>query len=426
MSLFFGPQEKRGREYGNNESDASESKLTRGLDWPYAVADIVFVFLAHDGVTQPSVWNLWSSLDEQLIPHIHFCVHTPSRIHESSSFENRHGLKIEFGPTEWCNATLVYEHVKALRAAIVLHEKPNRPSMYFMVSGMDIPIKPPHKFFETYESIIAHYDQDGGSGFNSQWMALTLADAKTVVNEYLSTPEGRPTAEFTKDALRAVCLDTSSPKVVSRCPDEWMVTSLIKQKKLTDYHGPRLLCWEMIWSSESGISPLTWTSSDMLFPFWSARPPVDRGYCPGKTNGCEIPRLLHNAPEKEIMAYAFPYKRDSTGKVVGPEMRVLPFVGFKRALCFFRLSSVGFVMRKVSREIEFKPLSAFYVRLFSRPDDLVEWRLDDEIEADAKNENFAREEQFLSKHAKFTAPTQEGCAQSQQNPEEFAARLWKV
>ena len=371
-------------------------------------------------MTQPRVWDLWQKKAPSLRRHIHFCVHAPQETLRADPFSARHSLHIDFGPTAWCHASLVYEHVRALRVALLRHG--DRKCKFYMVSGADIPAKPPQNFFEDYETIIGISKRATGQfHYNSQWMGFTTADAVKVVGEYLVFPGDSPSAAFNEDVLSATC-PRPELKEMRGCPDELVITRLVERGGLTDYHRPRTLCWEVAWTSTDGISnqssPVNWYSSEVLFPQLTTKTPAEKGIC-GPGEPCEFLDLvkLHKAHKVSVPLHN-PRTYPSWG------VQTLPFVGFKRMMCVFRLCKVGYTTRKVTRDMPFESLRWFYDLIYSQDVTRIEEQLSVEIEADAANTKIADPALYQRAIMPVFSLSYSECVWARKNPDVYAINNW--
>jgi hypothetical protein len=156
----------------------------------------VIFFLAHSGVTQPSVWETWlkecnsypgKRVDFRIFSDVDEPFITPER-------------KLHFKmKTEWASPSLV----AALQTgySLILNDFPH-VDMIFLVSGFDIPIMSPHNFWQlpraSYVPISEYLDQLEKEEFNElsihkickyrnspkifsvQWIHILSADAKII------------------------------------------------------------------------------------------------------------------------------------------------------------------------------------------------------------------------------------------------------
>ena len=416
--IYFGPP---GKHQLQLDDDEEYSKAPRPSEapkaWQYPVEHVVMVFLAHDGVTQPKVWNLWKDIDSEFSSRIHFCVHVPLEVRKSSIFDSEHGLDIEFGPTAWCNASLVHEHVRALQSSMFLHG--DDKTMYFMTSGADIPIKPSRHFFESYETLLSITNYEKPTSYNSQWMAFTAADAATYVREYVTSPDGKPTESFNKDAVKSWCSHPTNEIMSTGCPDEMMVSMLLKRNKFVDFRTPKMLTWEVIWTNDLGsTSPINWYSSHLLFPHVQTKLPPDGGnYCQIPGAECEFDKIRINlAPVFQVFA----------PNAYGRRYMPVRHIGFKRVLCFYRISALGFLMRKVTKAMDFDDIEWLYRLIFSQDTNAVVAQLDREIAEDSKNTDLANPRMFARETQRLEKLTDYQCAAAREHPDDYAKKLWKL
>lgn len=97
--------------------------------------DAVVLFLAHDGVYHPDVWQAWRS------PRVGFLVHANPEIDAKDAFAKAHGIPVakRIFPTKWGEASTVLAWQVVLREALTLFPD---AQMFYFVSGSDIPIRP--------------------------------------------------------------------------------------------------------------------------------------------------------------------------------------------------------------------------------------------------------------------------------------------
>jgi len=111
---------------------------------------VIILFLAHDGVSQPDVWESWRSYSLQSTSdNILFYVHSPISSPEyCKEFCDKYRLPISFGETRWCQVSLVFEFLRALESIVGKHNKTSASCKIYLVSGNDIPIKNGSLLFE--------------------------------------------------------------------------------------------------------------------------------------------------------------------------------------------------------------------------------------------------------------------------------------
>jgi hypothetical protein len=73
------------------------------------------VFLAHDGISQPNVWKLWHEMCTYK-EDLYFFVHCPENLKPEDPLFN--WIPHKLNTTGWCQTSIVYEHLRALKMAI--------------------------------------------------------------------------------------------------------------------------------------------------------------------------------------------------------------------------------------------------------------------------------------------------------------------
>ena len=210
------------------------------------------VFLAHDGIHQPRAWLLWRSLSGETID---FVVHSPRGVPVPDGFEPS---DVDFGPTAWCESSLVYEHLKALKIALYRRRRHPR-TLYFMLSGAHVPVRPAAAALERYEDLVPWFispeneraGMDSRDRFgHSQWLALTRESAERVVSFYIKPG----LAAFTEMSAENAC----SSDTVRQCPDNFFIGRALgaKGEKRKIMAEPRPL-------THNQQSPANWYSADV-------------------------------------------------------------------------------------------------------------------------------------------------------------------
>ena len=149
--------------------------------------DVVIIILAHSGVSQPKAWEMWyNSAKDDVKKTVTLMVHSPDKYQtDKNSFESKYsinrfnsGSKIIFEETEWCNISIVYETYKAFQKAYE-HMKNKNFSMYYLVSGACLPIKPVENLLmREYGSSIYFIDKCS----HSQWISLSKRVVRLLLN----------------------------------------------------------------------------------------------------------------------------------------------------------------------------------------------------------------------------------------------------
>jgi hypothetical protein len=84
---------------------------------------VVLYFMAHDGVFQPSLWELWRTItlaDLSASCEILFRVHSSKSVSQHPDFcetyaiRDSQGQRILFGKTRWCETSIPWQYIKGL------------------------------------------------------------------------------------------------------------------------------------------------------------------------------------------------------------------------------------------------------------------------------------------------------------------------
>jgi hypothetical protein len=103
---------------------------------------LIILFLAHDGVKVPNVWEAWKEATEaELNPEtdlLLYKVHTPEAM--KGEFERKYDLGLESKATSWCSPSLVSEYIRMLKKTLEVIPPDIENVLISLVSGTDIPI----------------------------------------------------------------------------------------------------------------------------------------------------------------------------------------------------------------------------------------------------------------------------------------------
>ncbi|KAM3578146.1 hypothetical protein VYU27_000242 [Nannochloropsis oceanica] len=147
------PIKMSGRQSLQQKGAKTEGKYTMGKesDALFGEAEVNtsrcvgILFLAHDGVANPSLWEKWRESDPAFASRIRFFVFRNEAISHTSTFANQNDLLLRMR-TKWCCSSIVRATVKSLDAILT---KDADVEIIYIVSGFDIPIQPPSAFFTT-------------------------------------------------------------------------------------------------------------------------------------------------------------------------------------------------------------------------------------------------------------------------------------
>jgi hypothetical protein len=211
----------------------------------------VLLFLAHDGVYHPQLWETWKQQSLKLLTNteILFKVHAPSTVNHNLDFCTQYailnadsGSKLNFGNSGWCDLSLVWQYIKALHH--ILQDpiiQAQEDVKICLVSGSDIPFKNGAKVLN---EPFFHSDQfcNFQEG-HSQWISITKETALKLDEEFF-----RSKSKFKQIYQKMVVKDFDS------CPDETFLLFFSafqpKNNKCTTYDLLR-----------PGLeSPMEWTS----------------------------------------------------------------------------------------------------------------------------------------------------------------------
>jgi hypothetical protein len=116
----------------------------------------VILFLAHEGVTQPALWEMWKSGFEDAARRsgtgavLRYAVHCPGNPRYGGSFCRKYRLRgLPFRQTSWCSPALVYAYTRCIDALLRDHDIVSAAgASIFLVSGYDIPIAPVERLLD--------------------------------------------------------------------------------------------------------------------------------------------------------------------------------------------------------------------------------------------------------------------------------------
>ena len=100
---------------------------------------VVIMFLAHDGVKQPDMWEAWRKTCQK---QVQFIVHANPDTDDKNAFAKQYGIfptSKRVYPTRWADPSLVFATQVLIREAVARFPK---AEMFYLVSGADIPIRP--------------------------------------------------------------------------------------------------------------------------------------------------------------------------------------------------------------------------------------------------------------------------------------------
>jgi hypothetical protein len=188
---------------------------------------VAIVFLAHDGILQPNVWKLWHEMCSYR-DHLYYFVHCPEHLRPTDPLFNY--IPAPIGPTGWCQTSIVYEHLRALKMSMYAISRTQHSTeepiqcLYCMLSGSDIPLRSADFLFEceyktrfkfTYDGYISHVSYN-------QWMILAQYEANLIVN-YSLTDDYTATDKFITQVLKFLC----GKRKLQDCPDELLIGNIL-------------------------------------------------------------------------------------------------------------------------------------------------------------------------------------------------------
>jgi len=156
---------------------------------------VVLYFLAHDGVFQPGLWELWRKITLCYLLsscEILFRVHSAQTVSQHPEFcetyaiRNPQGQRIPFGKTRWCETSIPWQFIKGLH--YILQEPVIQQATdvkICLLSGHDIPFKNGVKvfqkpFFKTDD--ICWINKEKWTT-HSQWIGITKPTA-VLIDEF--------------------------------------------------------------------------------------------------------------------------------------------------------------------------------------------------------------------------------------------------
>ena len=236
------------------------------------MVDVVILFLAHEGVTQPGWWELALN-NASNKAKIAFKVHSPLVPKYGKTFCNKYHIGFYDETTSWCNANLVLVQLEAMKAITL--EYPDREIIVYLVSGYDIPLYNLDVLFKNvnYKNTKICIIQNN---ICHQWMALNSTDINALY-KILIDDKYYYTLLREKYFQKNGSKETVLPKG-GGCPDETFIyTTILKNnEKFKDYGGlyilnnsncitldPRsntILYKDGKYISRDNASPVLWTS----------------------------------------------------------------------------------------------------------------------------------------------------------------------
>jgi len=229
---------------------------------------VIILFIAHEGVTQPSLWNYWKEKSENN-SRIVFKVHAPSVPKYGKTFCEENSIGFYDTNSGWCEPSLILVYLQIIKAIILEYDN----SVIYLVSGYDIPITSSNLLFSKIENSVWGKQELYPSQSKlcyigetlHQWLALNSKDAIAI--HKIMIDDG-----FYKELVKR-WLDNihKSLKKGIGCPDESFIALCIKEnkEKFLEYGGSEKLlettnnsfCTTFDIRSISGApSPVTWTS----------------------------------------------------------------------------------------------------------------------------------------------------------------------
>lgn len=250
----------------------------------------VLLFLAHDGIYHPLIWELWKQESLKLLTNteIVFKVHAPSTCNHHLDFCTQYsiintdtGSKLNFGNSGWCDLSLVWQYIKALHYVLEDPMIRDEPMVKIcLVSGADIPFKNGAKVFHD-----SFFRTDQFCNFqegHSQWISVTKETAlklddefyknkskfrqlyqKMVVKEFDSCPDEtflQFFSAFQPKNYRCTTYDLLRPGLES--PMEW---TSFKEPNHVVFFGPKKY---LAWSLKTALlfaSIETYSSTEFVF-----------------------------------------------------------------------------------------------------------------------------------------------------------------
>jgi len=211
----------------------------------------VLLFLAHDGVYHPQIWEIWKQESLKLVPNteILFKVHAPSTANHHLDFCTEYlilntdtGTKLSFGNSGWCDLSLVWQYIKALHFVLldpIIRAEQN--VKICLVSGADIPFKSGAKVFNE-----AFFHTDQFCNFeegHSQWISVTKETALRLDEEFYTN----------KSKFREI-YQSIVQKKIQICPDETFL------KFFSTFQPGESSCTTYDLLRPGFESPMEWTS----------------------------------------------------------------------------------------------------------------------------------------------------------------------
>jgi len=116
------------------------------------MAAVGILFLAHDGVANPGVWESWLASDPSV--DVRFFVFCNESVRHGRAFVERHDLGVRC-PTAWGTSSIVRATVLCYRK---IYDGFPEVAVVYLVSGSCVPLQPPRFFFERSAPGSFYYD----------------------------------------------------------------------------------------------------------------------------------------------------------------------------------------------------------------------------------------------------------------------------
>ena len=244
---------------------------------------IAILFLAHNGVTQPELWEDWKA--EVSPKKIQFFVHANEGVELKDPFVCKYNIppKYRIYKTKWCDSSLVWAFQTSIQYILELYKE--ELSVIYFVSGDAIPIRPSShliqlpprtRFCLTERGLISSLKKNKcKQPFNFEQSYFKERDIiehtqfLSISKEHAILFSKFNLNHFNKlDEYATICSDNYCPdkgQIKLQCPDEYFVGSVLKSMGVRNnqfclscdlmfaYRSNRLNCSPILWTNWTDV-----------------------------------------------------------------------------------------------------------------------------------------------------------------------------
>lgn len=178
FSLHFQKQRQEQR-----MDPAQIQRIARAIEQEERRYPIHIFFLAHEGISQPQVWEEWRQLSKT-VPGIRVYYHvlTTPTILQAQPFCAQYAMEdMTIGPTRWGSFSIVAEMIKGFQAIEQQYRRRDGKGIILLTSGTDIPVRHPSNLIHLTldnDDIVRHVIGPENSQIpyvHSQWMGIRFS-----------------------------------------------------------------------------------------------------------------------------------------------------------------------------------------------------------------------------------------------------------